>query len=103
MDFDNVITDLEDRGTPWDNFAWGISVGMVRIQRDYRAKWGGFKKAASGQPSEAHGMGAEGRGVAAITQPRFCTGVEVALHQGIMCVKTMGNNHKWVPPLGKPT
>ena len=30
MDSDVVLTDPEDGGTPWDKFAWGIWVGMVR-------------------------------------------------------------------------
>ena len=48
MDSDIVITDPEDGGTLWDKFAWGVWVGMVRNQREYGAKWGGSKQAASG-------------------------------------------------------
>ena len=44
-----------------------------------------------------------GGGVAAITQPGFYRGVEVALHQGELCFKTFGSNPKWVPLSGKPS
>ena len=57
---DIVNTDPEDKGTPWDKFAWGVWVGMVQNQREYGAKWGGSKKAASGQPLEAKGGGEGG-------------------------------------------
>ena len=44
VDADITLSDPEDGGTPWDKFAWGIWVGMVRNQREYGAKWGGSKK-----------------------------------------------------------
>ena len=79
LDSDIIITNPEDGGGgAWDKFAWGVWVGMIRNHRKYRAKWGGSKKAASGQVSEAHGVGEGGEGVVAITQPRFYGG----LHQG---------------------
>ena len=37
-DADITLSDPEDGGTLWDNFAWGIWVGMVRNQREYGAK-----------------------------------------------------------------
>ena len=49
VDSDIVLTDPEEGGTPWDKFAWGIWVGMVRNQREYGTKWGGSKKGGSGQ------------------------------------------------------
>ena len=39
----------------------------------------------------------------AITQPRFYRGVEVALHQGELCFKTLESNPKWVLLSGKPS
>ena len=39
-DGEMVITDPEDGGTPWDRFAWGIWLGMVKNQREYGAKRG---------------------------------------------------------------
>ena len=48
-------------------------------------------------------VGVRGGGVAAITQPGFYRGVEVALHQGELCFKTLGSNPKWVPLFGKPS
>ena len=33
--------------------------------------------------------------MAAITQPRFHKGVEVALHHGELCFNTPGSNPKW--------
>ena len=54
-DSDIVIKDPEDGGTPWDNFAWGVWVGMVWNQREYGAKWGGSKNNASGQQTETKG------------------------------------------------
>ena len=103
MDPDIVITGPEDGGTPWDWFAWRVLVGMVWKKRDYGAKWGGSKKDASGQPSEARGWGRGGGGVAAVTQPRFYRGVEAVLDQGELCFKTLGRNHKWVPLSSEPS
>ena len=80
LDSDIVLLDPEDGGSPWDKFAWGVWVGTVRNRREYGAKWGGSKKTASGQQSEAKGGGERGGGVAAITQSGFYRGVEVALH-----------------------
>ena len=102
LDFDIVITDPEDRGTPFDKFAWGVCVGIVRNQRENGAKWGGSKIAALGQPSEAKGAGEGGGGVAAITQLGFYRGVEVALYPRESCFNTLGSNPKWVPLSGKP-
>ena len=48
-------------------------------------------------------MGVRGGGVAAITQPGFYRGVEVALQQGELCFKTPGSNPKWVSLSGKPS
>ena len=48
LDSDIVITDPEDGGTPWDKYAWGFWVGMVRNPCEYGAKRGGSKKATSG-------------------------------------------------------
>ena len=62
VDSDIDPTDPEDGRTPWDKFAWGISVGMVRNQRKYGAKWGGSKKGASGQQIESKGGGEGGGG-----------------------------------------
>ena len=39
LDFDIFIMDLEDGGTTWRKFAWGVWVGMVRNQRVYGARW----------------------------------------------------------------
>ena len=39
--------------------------------------------------------------MAAITQPGFYRGMEVALHQGDLWFKTLGSNPKWVPLSGK--
>ena len=68
VDSDMILTDSEDGGTPWDKFAWVISVGMVPNQQEHGAKWGGSKK------------GGGGGGVVAITQAGFYRGLEVALH-----------------------
>ena len=103
MDADITLSDLEDGGTPWDKFAWGIWVGMVRNQREYGAKWGGSKRGGGGQGASSQGGGEGGGGVAAITQPGFYRGVEAALHQGEPCFKTLGSNPKWVPLSGKPS
>ena len=48
-DADITLSDLEDGGTPRDRFAWGISVGMVRNQREYGTKWGGSKRGGLGR------------------------------------------------------
>ena len=69
---------------------------MIRYQREYGAEWGASKKAASGQPSQARGGGEGWGGVAAIMQPAFYRGLEVALYQGELCFKTLGSNLKWV-------
>ena len=45
LDSDIIIIDLEDRGTPWDKFAWGIWLGMVRMECEYGARWGGSTRA----------------------------------------------------------
>ena len=74
VDSDIVLTDPQDGGTPWDKFAWGIWVGMVRNQWEYGAKWGGSKKGVSGQQTESKGRGEGGGGVVAITQPGFYRG-----------------------------
>ena len=93
----DTLDSPEDGGTPWDRFVRGVRVGMVRNQREYRAKWGGSNKAASSQLSEAQSGGARVGGVAAITQPGFYRGVVFALHKGECCFKTPGSNPKWVP------
>ena len=77
-------------------------MGLVRNQCEYGAKWGGSKKTTSRQPSVAKGGGEGGGGVAAISHPGFYRGVEVASHQGELCVKTLGSNPKWVPLSDKP-
>ena len=38
----------------------------------------------------------------AISQPGLYREVEVALHQGELCFKTLRSNPKWVPLSGKP-
>ena len=71
-----VITDPEDGGTPWDWFAWGIWVEMVKNQREYGAKWGNSKRkgeAAAGRSGGASSSGGGGS-VAPITQPGFIGG-----------------------------
>ena len=61
-DADITLSDPEEGGTPWDKFARGIWVGMVRHQREYGAKWGGSKKGGGGQGASSKGGGEGGGG-----------------------------------------
>ena len=58
---------------------------------------GGGGRAADGVP----GWGRGGGGGCHVA--RVLSGVEVALHQGELCFKTLGSNPKWVPLSGKPS
>ena len=56
-------------------------MGMVRNQREYGAMWGGSKRGGGeGRGRRPRGGVRGGGGVAAIMQPGFYRGVEVALH-----------------------
>ena len=58
-----TLSDPEDGGTPWDKFAWGIWLGMVRHQLEYGAKWGGSKRGWGGQGATSQGGGEGGVGL----------------------------------------
>ena len=62
---------------------------------------GGIEEGGGWAGASSQGGGEGGGGVAAITQPGFYRGVEVALQQGELCFKTLGSNPKWVPLSGK--
>ena len=64
---------------------------------------GGIKEGGGGAGGVVPGWRWGWGGVAAITQPGFYRGVEVALQQGKLCFKTLGSNPKWVPLSGKPS
>ena len=63
VDSDIVLADLEDGGTPWDEFAWGICVGMARNQREYAAKWGSSKRGGGRAADGVPGWGRWGGGL----------------------------------------
>ena len=67
-----VITDPEDGGTPWERFAWGIWVGMVKNQREYGAKWGNSKR--KGEVGAAGSGGASSSGGGVFCGPHYATG-----------------------------
>ena len=64
---------------------------------------GGFEKGGGVGRGRRPRVGVRGGGVAAITQPGFYQGVEVALQQGELCFQTLGSNPKWVPLSWKPS
>ena len=73
-DGEMVITDPEDGGTPWDRFARGIWVGMVKNQREYGAKWGNSKRKGETGASGSGGASSAGGGGGGFCCPHYAAG-----------------------------